>query len=101
MPLPPGRTNNPNGRPKGSQNKVNKDLRDKIKLFIDDNWDSLQNDLETLSPKERIDAYLKLLEYSLPKLNRTNISFDQQQPKNFPEWMSDDGLSIPITKWSD
>jgi hypothetical protein len=100
MPLSKGRTNNPNGRPKGSQNKANKDLRDKIKLFIDDNWDAVQKDLEMLSPKERIDAYLKLLEYSLPKLNRTSISFDQPRAKNLPEWMNEP-VDIPVTSWGE
>lgn len=90
MPLSKGQTNNPNGRPKGSENKNNKELRDNIKLFITENWSKIEDDLKELTPKERIDTYIRLLEYSLPKLNRTSVTIEQPEPKNFPEWMNEE-----------
>jgi len=71
------------GRPKGSTNKATKDLRERITLLLDENWEGIQNDLKSLTPKERIDAYIKLLEYSLPKLNRTQLTAEVGQPESF------------------
>lgn len=70
------------GRPKGSTNKATKDLRERITLLLDENWDDIQTDLKSLTPKERIDAYIKLLEYSLPKLNRTQLTAEVGQAEN-------------------
>jgi hypothetical protein len=62
------------GRPKGVPNKKTDALRAKVDKLIEDNWESIQDDLAGLQPKERIDTMVKLLEYALPKLNRTEIS---------------------------
>ncbi len=61
------------GRTKGTPNKDTKQLRLRIESLLKDNWNDVLNDLDSLKPKDRIDAYLRLLEYSLPKLNRTEI----------------------------
>jgi len=61
------------GRTKGTPNKDTKQLRIRINNLLEDNWHEILNDLESLKPKDRIDAYLRLLEYSLPKLHRTEI----------------------------
>lgn len=70
------------GRPKGSTNKKTTELRERITLLLDENWEGIQNDLKSLTPKERIDAYIKLLEYSLPKLNRTQLTAEVEQAKS-------------------
>ena len=61
------------GRIKGTPNKDTKQLRLRIENLLEENWDGVLIDLQSLKPKDRIDAYLRLLEYSLPKLNRTEI----------------------------
>lgn len=71
------------GRPKGSTNKANTELRERISLLLDENWEDIQTDLKSLTPKERIDAYIKLLEYSLPKLNRTQLTAEVGQVEGF------------------
>ena len=58
---------------KGTSNKDVKTLRIRIETLLDEQWENLLNDFEGLAPKERIDAIIKLLEYALPKLNRTEI----------------------------
>lgn len=63
-----GKTNNPNGRPKGRKNKATLDLRQRINNFVIDKWDSIEADFEALEPKERLQFFEKLLQYSLPKL---------------------------------
>lgn len=62
------------GRPKGSPNKKTEALRARVDSLIDDNWESLRDDIKELSSKERVDTIIKLLEYSLPKLSRTEFS---------------------------
>jgi len=54
----------------GTPNKSNKELRDKIKLFLEDNYDDLLKDLKEVDPSKRLDFYIKLLEYGVPKLSR-------------------------------
>lgn len=68
-----GRTNNPNGRPKGIPNKMTTDLRNWINKFIDDNKDGIQDDWKKLDPKDRITLFEKLLKYSLPTLQATSL----------------------------
>ncbi|MGO3812983.1 hypothetical protein [Mesonia sp.] len=61
------------GRTKGTPNKDTKQLREKIDDLLTDQWAQILEDLKELSPKERIDTFTKLLEYSVPKLNRTEL----------------------------
>lgn len=68
------------GRPKGRTNKVTDELRAKIDLLLSNNWHKLQTDIDQLSPKERLDTILKLLDYSLPRLQRTSLDIEQESP---------------------
>jgi hypothetical protein len=70
-----GHTNNPNGRPLGVQNKVTTSLKDRVNLLIENNFDKLQSDLDTVEPKDRLNIMLKLMEYVLPKQKETKIDF--------------------------
>ncbi len=58
---------------KGIPNKATEALRGKIDLLISDHWETFLKDFKKLSPKERIDCITKLLEYSVPKMNRTEL----------------------------
>lgn len=71
-----GHTNNPNGRPKGTPNKVTTDLRQWITNFLEDNRKQIQKDWKALEPKERITLFEKLLKYSLPTLQATSLTTD-------------------------
>ena len=53
--------------------KTTEDLRKRVKNLIDDNYEQIQKDLAVLKPKERVDAWLRLLEYSLPKQARVDV----------------------------
>ena len=44
-----------------------------INTLIDDNWSALSEDLGKLTPKARVEAILKLMEFALPRLNRVSI----------------------------
>ena len=62
-----GHTNNPNGRPKGSQNRITKELKGGIMSFLENNWHGVQADFDQLEPRDKLTFILKLLEYALPK----------------------------------
>jgi hypothetical protein len=70
-----GKTNNPNGRPLGVPNKITTNLKDRVNLLIENNFDKLQTDLDTIEPKDRLSIMLKLIEYVLPKQKETKIDF--------------------------
>ncbi|GAB4007159.1 hypothetical protein GCM10028808_10510 [Spirosoma migulaei] len=63
------------GRKPGSTNKATTDIKTKIAVLIDEQFDAIKGDLETLDPKERVTAYLKFLEYVLPKQREQKIDF--------------------------
>ncbi|PTB96324.1 hypothetical protein C9994_07930 [Marivirga lumbricoides] len=58
---------------KGVPNKATSELREKISTILTDQWENVLSDLQSLSPKDRIDVWLRLLEYSIPKLQRNEI----------------------------
>jgi len=64
------------GRPKGSPNKITAELRDWVSQFIADNKEQIQQDFESLEPKERIMIFEKLLKYALPALQSTTLTTD-------------------------
>ena len=76
MAPPKGHTNNPNGRPVGSVNKVTANLRNRINDFLNDNWEQMQVDFDKMDPKERLMFYEKLLQYGLPRLQATQLTSD-------------------------
>ncbi|NLK15096.1 MAG: hypothetical protein GX311_01715 [Bacteroidales bacterium] len=63
-----GTTNNPRGRPKGTPNKVTKEMREWIKEIINEQRPQLKKDLKQLDPVERWRIVEKLLQYVLPKM---------------------------------
>lgn len=61
------------GRKMGSTNRTSTDIKSKIATLIYEQFDTIQADLETLEPKDRVTAYLKFMEYVLPKQREQKI----------------------------
>jgi len=77
-----GKTNNPNGRPQGTPNKSTSQAREAIAKFVDGNVGRFNGWLEQIAaddPAKAMDLMIKVMEYHLPKLNRTDV---QQLDKN-------------------
>ncbi|MCE7064021.1 hypothetical protein [Dyadobacter sp. CY326] len=74
-----GKTNNPNGRPKGVPNKKNAELRERVTALIENNWPKVQSDLDLLEPKDRLAFLEKLFSYTLPKLQSVQMEIDNQR----------------------
>ena len=69
------------GRKKGTPNKTTSSIRNRIQKLVDSEYEAVLSDLKELSPKDRVNAFISMLEFVLPKLNRSEIedvSFDVQ-----------------------
>jgi hypothetical protein len=64
------------GRPKGTPNRITAELRDWISSFIHDNKEQIQEDFNSLSPRDRVVLFEKLLKYALPVLQTTTLQTD-------------------------
>ena len=63
------------GRQKGTPNKSTARVRDAIAVFAEGNVDRLQEWLDVIAaedPAKAVDVYIKLLEYHVPKLSRSD-----------------------------
>ena len=56
------------GRELGTPNKTTSELRKVLKHMVDDELQNLQDNINELEPKERIELLIKLLPYILPKV---------------------------------
>ena len=74
-----GASGNPNGRPRGSKNKVSGNLRLMIADFLENNFQKVIRDFKKLPPKDRLKFYTDLLPYAAPKLSSTDMSVSFEQ----------------------
>lgn len=70
-----GKSGNPKGRPRGTKNGARKDLISRIAAIMDNNIDTLQKDLDSLEPADRIKAITGLIGYVIPK--KQAVSMEQ------------------------
>lgn len=89
MPFEAGKSGNPSGRPKGAINHEKRSIRLWLDKFLDANTDEMEADLKALPPKDRLYIILGLMEYSVPKLNRTELQADVDLNTG----------GIPVTEW--
>lgn len=61
------------GRKRGTPNKTSADLKTRILDLVGQQFEVILKDLELLEPKERVAAYMKFLEYVLPKQRETKL----------------------------
>jgi len=66
------------GRQKGTPNIITKELRSVLKDVLYKELEQIQEHLETLNPKERLELLIKLMPYVLPKV--TSISHNTNEP---------------------
>tara|TARA_Y100000768_G_C23709472_1_gene555073 strand:- start:329 stop:568 length:240 start_codon:yes stop_codon:yes gene_type:complete len=69
------------GRQKGTPNKMTKELRSVLKDLLYKEIEELEERLNNLKPKERIELIIKLMPFALPKVNP--ISHKANEPIDF------------------
>ena len=65
-------------RPKGSQNKITSEVKEKLQLLIDDLIDSLN--IKELDANQRIKMLQIVLQYILPKMKYNAIEVNEGLP---------------------
>jgi ribosome-binding ATPase YchF (GTP1/OBG family) len=66
------------GRPKGSMNKATQEIRAKYLELIENNFEQLEKDLQTLKASERVKAIIDLSKFVLPTLKATEMSLSNE-----------------------
>lgn len=74
-----GQSGNPKGRPRGAKNKATNELREWVERLINDNLDTITNDIKELEPKERAKFFLALLNYTLPKQQSVKAEINDER----------------------
>lgn len=66
------------GKPKGAVTKVSVKVREAIVNFLEANVDKIQQDFDTLKPREKLQFVAEILPYAAPKLSsvQTEIQGD-------------------------
>ena len=77
------------GREVGTPNRTTAEMRELITTFISDNWERVQTDFDKLEPKERLQFFEKLMQYSIPKLNAEYLEVSQKREAIYPEWFNE------------
>ena len=79
-----GISNNPSGRPKGVPNKTTANIKNRLALIVNDDFmDSIEADIALIeSPKDRVMARIKILDYVVPKLKAV-----EDEPKDTNDYL--------------
>ena len=65
------------GREKGTPNRLTKELRAVLKDLIHEELETLQERMDHLDPKERLEVLVKLLPYILPRVSPASYITDE------------------------
>ncbi len=75
MPFKTGKSKT-GGRRKGTPNAVSLTLREHVQNLLESQYEQILTDLEALEPKDRVNAWIRLLDFAMPKLQRTENVID-------------------------
>jgi len=67
MGLPKGKTNNPDGRPKGTPNRTTAQIKELLNEFVSMNLEDIQEQYNQLEPREKLQFFERVLKYVVPQ----------------------------------
>lgn len=70
------------GRKKGTPNQINKDLRERISMFLDDKFEDAVKAWEKLEDKDKVKAYTELVRFSVPTLQAVALEATMKKEDN-------------------
>ena len=65
------------GRQKGTPNRLTKELRTILKNVLYNELENIEELLESLEPKERLELVIKLIPFILPKVDRIGHTYNE------------------------
>ena len=71
------------GREKGTPNRLTKELRTILKDVIYNELDKIEELLESLEPKERLELVIKILPFILPKVDKIRHTYNEPFDASF------------------
>lgn len=84
-------TPNLNGRPKGAVNTSTAKVKESFSMLLENNLSTLQSDLDSLKPFERIRVLLELASFLIPKMKAVEVT--NVENENFKP------VIIDLSKW--
>jgi hypothetical protein len=87
------------GKPRGAVVKVSVKVREAIVSFLEKNIDKIQEDFDTLRPKEKLQFVSELLSYAAPKLSavQTEVKGDFHHKLEIT-WNEPGDINLPNTQ---
>lgn len=76
MGLKKGMTNNQAGRPRGTLNKLSRDMKKTIHEFLQESWPEVKTEFHKLKGRDKLNFYKDLLQYDLPKMQAVQMEAD-------------------------
>ena len=65
------------GRKKGTPNRLTKELRTILKNVLYNELDNIEELLDSLEPKERLELVIKLIPFILPKVDKIGHTYNE------------------------
>ncbi len=70
------------GRPKGSVNSVTSKMKELFAKALEDDTYPLLDDINSLSPKDRLKVKLEIAKFIIPTLKSVDATIESEQPTN-------------------
>lgn len=96
-----GESGNIAGRPKGTKDKTNKEIRERFNDLLENNLSKIDDWLTSTAakdPAKALDLLLKLSEFVLPKLKSVEMTVDEPQRPVMNIWVQDQDTAKELEK---
>lgn len=77
------------GRKAGTPNKATSDIREKIKTFLEEKSDCLNEIWENLEPKEQAQMYNQMCRYIIPTMQATEFNLKNESRSTIKETLDE------------